>query len=649
MTKKEFLEALVEELRYLPAKQVNEVLKHYRDKIDVEIDYGTPEEKVIENMKTPKEIAENIYKMHGVNYLEKRKKNVKFKNICISVLNSVLILVCLLIFIVGSIFVFRIIGNMASLIIHAFTFKSVLDIVLTSIAVLGYMLVMIIAYIYIIDLFMILISELLTKILNANDKTRGKTFPFMEFTFTNYFNKITKKSKFLLRVLGGCAVAFLIFGISSYATKGYFYRSINEVTSKVENVEINDSFNQIEVDANEVNVVVTEDPNISKVMITYDYEFDKMIYEVIDGTLKITNKNKKLFDLLNIIKTPTSKVTIKIPTGFDIQNLNITVDYGKVIIEKSTIKNVKVYILSGDMALIQNTITKVDVEIYSGKLVTSLNNIDTMKLKHETGEYSSTEDVINKLEHNNSSSKINIVKTTVNDYKLINTSGTIYFEKIKGTNLDFLSNTSVNELYDINYDKAKLQIQNTGNLKITRSSFNIIEVTSIGNSYQTLEYIKSPSIKLNGTNGLIICEKINENYTKEELDKLGDYINYGEEYNDIEVVDTKISVTSKRADFTFNNSIVKDFELNMDSASTSITEVTTTYSNLILNNIGAELTNLMATTVDIKLTSSSLTSSSTIKYMYDKNIKVEVNLDMDGKSKFYYPNENENFVLNDKK
>ena len=301
------------------------------------------------------------------------------------------------------------------------------------------------------------------------------------------------------------------------------------------------------------------------------------------------------------------------------------------------------------MALIQNNINEIDVDIYSGKLVTSLNNIDTMKLKQETGEYSSTEDVINKLEHNNSSSKINIVKTTINDYKLVNTSGTIYFEKLKGTNLDFLSNTSVNELYDINYDKAKLHIQNTGNLKITRSSFSVLEVTSIGNSYQTLEYIKSPNIKLDGTSGLIICEKINENYTKEELDKLGDYINYGEEYNGIEVVDTKISVISKRADFTFNNSTVKDFELNMDSASTSITEVTTTDSNLVLNNIGAELTNLMATTVDIKLTSSSLTSSSTIKYMYDKNIKVEVNLDMDGKSKFYYPNENENFVLNDKK
>ncbi len=649
MTKKEFLEVLVEELRYLPPKQVNEVLKHYRDKIDVEIDYGTPEEKVIENMKTPKEIAENIYKMHGVNYLEKRKKNVKFKNICISILNSILILACLMIFIVGSIFIFRIIGNMASLIVHAFTFKSVLDIILTSIAVLGYMLVMIIAYIYIIDLFIILISELLTKILNANDKTRGKTFSFMEFTFTDYFNKTTKKPKFLLRILGGCAAVFLIFGISSYATKGYFYRSINDATSKTENVEILESFNQIEVDASEINVIITEDPSITNVMITYDYEFDKMIYEVTEETLKITNKNKRLFDLLNIIKTPTSKVTIKIPSDFDIQNLNIKVDYGKAIIEKSTIKNVKVYILSGDIALIQNNITEVNVDIYSGNLVTSLNNIDTMKLKHETGEYSSTEDVINKLEHNNSSSKINIVKTTVNDYKLVNTSGTIYFEKLKGTSLDFLSNTSVNELYDITYDNAKLQIQNTGNLKITRSTFNVLEIISLGNSYQTLEYIKAPTIKLNGTNGLIICEKINENYTKEELNKLGDYTSYGEEYNCVEIVDTKITVTSKKADFTFNNSTVKEFELDMDSASTSITEVTTTYCNLVLNNIGAELTNLMATTVDIKLTSSSLTSSSTIKYMYDKNIKVEVNLDMDGKSKFYYPNENENFILNDKK
>lgn len=645
MTKKEFLEDLVDELRYLPPKQVNEVLKHYRDKIDVEIDYGAPEEKVIDGMASPKEIAENIYKMHGINYLDRRKKSVKFKNICFSIISGILMLACLMLFIVGSIFVFRIIGNMVFLIIHSFSFDSVLDIILTSVAIAGYMIVMVIAYIYVLDLFMILMSELLSKILNAFDKTRGKVYPFMEFTFTNYFNKITKKPKFLLRVLGGCAVVFIIFGISSYATKGYFYRSINDVTIKKEIVEIDKPFNKININANELNVVVKENASLDKVNLTYDYEFDKMIYDVKDGVLSITNNNKKMFDLLNVIKTPSPKVTIEIPTGYDTNNLDIKLDYGRVVIEESVIQNVKVYILSGDMAVIKNKINNLDVEIYSGKFVSSLNNITSMKLTQKAGECSSTEDDINKLNHNNASSKVHFVNTSINDYQFVNSSGTIYFEKVTGTKINFLSKTSVNELYDLMFDEAQLKIQSTGNLKVIRSYFKTLEVISTNNSYQTLEHIKAENIKVDGTSGLIVCEKINENYTNDEIEKLGDYAEYGRNYNAISTPETVMMVKSLKADFTFNNSNVKEFELNMDSASTSITDVITTTSNLILNDIGAEFTNLMAETIAIKLTSSSLTSSSTVKYMYDKNIKIEVKLDMDGKSKFYYPNENENFVL----
>lgn len=635
----------MDELRYLPPKQVNEVLKHYRDKIDVEIDYGVPEEKVIDGMASPKEIAENIYKMHGINYLDRRKKSVKFKNICFSIISGILMLACLMLFIVGSIFVFRIIGNMVFLIIHSFSFDSVLDIILTSVAIAGYMIVMVIAYIYVLDLFMILMSELLSKILNAFDKTRGKVYPFMEFTFTNYFNKITKKPKFLLRVLGGCAVVFIIFGISSYATKGYFYRSINDVTIKKEIVEIDKPFNKININANELNVVVKENASLDKVNLTYDYEFDKMIYDVKDGVLSITNNNKKMFDLLNVIKTPSPKVTIEIPTGYDTNNLDIKLDYGRVVIEESVIQNVKVYILSGDMAVIKNKINNLDVEIYSGKFVSSLNNITSMKLTQKAGECSSTEDDINKLNHNNASSKVHFVNTSINDYQFVNSSGTIYFEKVTGTKINFLSKTSVNELYDLMFDEAQLKIQSTGNLKVIRSYFKTLEVISTNNSYQTLEHIKAENIKVDGTSGLIVCEKINENYTNDEIEKLGDYAEYGRNYNAISTPETVMMVKSLKADFTFNNSNVKEFELNMDSASTSITDVITTTSNLILNDIGAEFTNLMAETIAIKLTSSSLTSSSTVKYMYDKNIKIEVKLDMDGKSKFYYPNENENFVL----
>lgn len=649
MNKKEFLEALVEELRYLPAKQVNEVLKHYRDKIDVEIDYGTPEEKVIESMKSPEEIAANIYKMHGVNYLEKRKKNVKFKNVCISVLCGILILACLMVFVVGSIFIFRIVGNMASLIIHSFTFNSVMDIILTDIAMLGYIIVMIIAYIYVFDLFIILINELFTKILNAYEKTRGKTYPFMEFTFTNYFNTITKKPKFLLKVLGGCAVIFLIFGISSYATKGYFYRSINDVTNKREIIEINESFDQIKLNANEINVIIKVDKTITKPMLECDYEFDKVDYTTNDNKIIITTKNKKIFDILNVIKSPTTQVTIKVPSNYDITELNLNIDYGKIVVEDLTISNLKVDMVNGTVAAIRNKVEEMNLNLYSGNVVTSLNKIDTMKIKQQSGALSSTEDEITKLDHATSSTNIKIVKTTIDDYKLVNTSGTIYFEKVKGTKLNFLSNTSVNELYDLNYNDAKCQIQNTGNLKITRSKFGELEVVSQGNSYQTLEYIKATTIKISGVGGLMVCEKINENYTKEEIDKLNDYSNYGQEYNEIAVEETTIVVTSQKANFTFNDSKVKNFELNMDSAATAITDITTSYSKLVFKDVGAEITDLMAPTVDIKITSKNLASPSVIKYIYNKNVKVEVNVDMDGKSQFQHTNDNENFIYNEVK
>ena len=108
-------------------------------------------------------------------------------------------------------------------------------------------------------------------------------------------------------------------------------------------------------------------------------------------------------------------------------------------------------------------------------------------------------------------------------------------------------------------------------------------------------------------------------------------------------------VTSQKANFTFNDSKVKNFELNMDSASTAITDITTSYSKLVFKDVGAEITDLMAPTVDIKITSKNLASPSVIKYIYNKNVKVEVNVDMDGKSQFQHTNDNENFIYNEVK
>ena len=157
---KEFLEELAEELRYLPAKEVNEVLKHYKDKINVEIDYGTPLDRIFASLKSPQEIAKGIYEMHGVNYLQKRKRRTKIKDGIVAFLCSLLILACLAIFVVGAIFIGNVLVNQVSLIIYSFGFNDILDTIITSLFVLAYFLVMVVACIYIIDLFIILINKI---------------------------------------------------------------------------------------------------------------------------------------------------------------------------------------------------------------------------------------------------------------------------------------------------------------------------------------------------------------------------------------------------------------------------------------------------------------------------------------------------------
>ena len=94
-TVEQFLGELEEELQYLNGKERLEVVKHYRDKINIAMDYGDSAQKVLATLPTPQKIAEEVYASKGINYLEKRKKAKRRNQIFFAILNSIIILILL--------------------------------------------------------------------------------------------------------------------------------------------------------------------------------------------------------------------------------------------------------------------------------------------------------------------------------------------------------------------------------------------------------------------------------------------------------------------------------------------------------------------------------------------------------------------------
>ena len=88
----EYLQALEEELKYLPQKEVRNVLKVYQEKINNALDYGESIEKVLKDLPSPKDIAKGIYDSKKVNYLDRRQREYRRKEL-VNSLTSLLLAV----------------------------------------------------------------------------------------------------------------------------------------------------------------------------------------------------------------------------------------------------------------------------------------------------------------------------------------------------------------------------------------------------------------------------------------------------------------------------------------------------------------------------------------------------------------------------
>lgn len=642
-TLKEFLYELSEELRFLPAKQVNEILKHYRDKVNVEVDYGADEEKVISEMKSPKEIAKGIYEMHDIDYLAKRKQISKLKNIFNIIIFSFAILASMLIFIVGSIFIITIIINMFTLLGGVLKFTNTLDVVVSFIFVLYYILIVLCLYIFIIDIFLVLINSLLTKILNSIEKTRGKEPKFLHFTINGWLNKISKRKNILFKVLVGLLAVFLIFGITSYATKGRVYRSINDINSNKEIYKIQKDFNNIIINGNNAYIILMVSDSLTSPQIEYEYEFSSLDYRVGEDGLIINVGKDKTYDFLGLLKSPRSVVRVILPSNYKINDTIININYGKIVLDNfSSSGKMEIKTINASLSLNENQLDgDLSINTDSSSIIFKGNEINNLVLNQQSGSLIMSEDNITNFVQQNGSSSVKLVDEKITNYTFSNNSGTIYLERIMGSTIDYKTSTSLNELYDIYFGKGIFKVQNTASFKITRSKFSkSVEIESSGSSHQTISYMSSPQISLIGKSGQIICEYINKVYSEEQINKFDEnYQQYIKHYNDLvssRIYDTNITINSNSCNVSLNGIDAKSMEFTINKASTAIVDINIVESTFNANDTGVEMTNYYGQTLNLNLRSTEYNVHTNVEYYNDHASDIVVNLTKDGMSEIIY-------------
>ena len=75
------------ELKFLN-KKIVQIICAIIAKIDTELDYGIPEEKIIKNLPDPRALAIKIYNEKGIDYIKLQKSKVKTTTIIFTILSS---------------------------------------------------------------------------------------------------------------------------------------------------------------------------------------------------------------------------------------------------------------------------------------------------------------------------------------------------------------------------------------------------------------------------------------------------------------------------------------------------------------------------------------------------------------------------------
>lgn len=584
-TQNEFLEALEEELRFLKAKEIQEILKHYREKINSEIDYGTPEDKIIKNLPLPKDIANDIYKSRGISFLEIQKKKYRQKEIAKAIISGLIISLMVVLFVsVVSFFGYTAVG-FNKLLLELSSFKSSLDMALIAMTVIMLDIALLAILVFVIDLFYIIISNFLVNILKSIKKTYRVHYKFQDFSISGALkNKCIQKNVVAIALAGSATLALIFFG-SSLFTKGYVYRSFNNHPLNSITEEYQNNIKNVNIKGTNANIRFEIDETLEKIKVKYDYEFNKDVnIKLNENTLVVENIGSKSYGIFGLLDEPTPIIVVILPSAEYLREINVELDEGSLYLKE-----------------IENISLKVNADIYNSEVYIENSNLDDLTIKsyktntkianlNEERDYYRVNNLVietssgsvamegisvNEFKYNNLNAKSVISSCQINTFDFETDNGDTVFYEVSGKTLTYVTESTNNILDDLEYDNAKFVANLASSVTITRlivkEQLNLltynsssITISRLKAKHTVLGDDKDPSL------GNIILNYVNRNDVITDKDSK-DLVNSKTEYNDYKMVNTKITGKSEGALY-INRSSIEDIDIKQSSTALQVSD-----------------------------------------------------------------------------
>ena len=460
----EYLQALEDEFKYLPKKEVRRVVQIYQDKINNAIDGGEKIEKVLKDLPHPSDVAKGIYDSKKVNYLDKKKREFRQKELLGGLSSLVLSILAILIF-VGII---GYIGIMTFRMFEIIPKFSSQDKIIMSGFVIMYFMAMIIILIYLVDLALLITNFLLGKFFYLFPKLKEKFEKVEEFTISGTLEKVTKKKYFLGKILLVFGILALLFGVTSLVGKGYLYRSFMDIPNE-KNEEVLDISNEIEeitLETTKAQVLLKKGENFQIIKTS---EFDRNFQLNQNGNkLEIDFDEKANYDFLGILSEPTILITIIIPEEKSL-DINLKINNGKIGLTEVNLKKSDIYLTSGELVIKDVDFTDFTFYTDSGTLNSNSSKYEKANIEIVRGKYASSEDYFKDIYLQNGSGEVAIKQNKYEKFELKNISGTSIIQESTINQFDYHSVASILNMTEI--------VSKTFNLTSTNASqFTMIDM-----------------------------------------------------------------------------------------------------------------------------------------------------------------------------